>query len=326
MTTTPATSPALHGPPRLISAVILVDTSRENAQDVLDALARQNCRPDELEVVVYDMAGDGALPLRMPSGFRVRHVKRPWPQYWRVARARAARETSGDVIAFLEDHCNPDPGWAAALLSAYRSQRWAAVGYTFRNGSRDSWWSRSALVADYGRFLHPQTGGPAPFLAGNNVSYARWFLEEIGSAFEETIAVDYNWHQEITARGHSMTVASDATAAHRCYADLATLCAANFQYVRVLGTARATAAQWNTFTRTTRAAAAALLVPPLRLARLARDLWPRERGFLEFLAALPAVWPVYAAAACGEACGYLAGLGDAEERFVHWELNTSRIA
>ena len=311
--------------PKLVSAVMLVDTSRENAQDVLDALARQDCHPDELEVVVYDMASDGAQPLRMPPGFRIHHIRRPWPQYWRVARARAARECSGDVIAFLEDHCSPDPGWATALLAAYRSHRWAAVGYTFHNGSRNSWWSRAALVADYGRFLHPQPGGPAPFLAGNNVSYARWFLEELGSAFEETLAVDYNWHKEITARGHSMTVASEATAAHRCYAGLATLCAANFQYVRVLATARASAAQWNLFTRTARAAAAAILVPPLRLARLARDLWPRQHGFLEFLSALPVVWPVYTAAAFGEASGCLAGAGNAEERFVHWELNTPRI-
>jgi hypothetical protein len=35
---------------------------------------------------------------------------------------------------------------------------------------------------------------------------------------------------------------------------------------------------------------------------------------------------VYYAAAFGEAVGHLFGLGDAEEKFVKWELNTPRIS
>ncbi len=66
-------------------------------------------------------------------------------------------------------------------------------------------------------------------------------------------------------------------------------------------------------------------VPVLRLLRLARSISRRSVLVPDFVASLPVVSVVYVAAAFGEASGYLFGLGDAEEKFIKWELNTERI-
>ncbi|MEX0676784.1 MAG: glycosyltransferase, partial [Pirellulales bacterium] len=293
---------------------------------VLDALSRQSCSDNLLEIVVFDCAETCVPALQMPARFDLKYLRRPGLHYWRVARAQAAKESSASIVAFLEDHCEPHATWAERLLEAHSDGRWAAVGYAFTNGSRDSWWSRSALLADYGSFVHPVEGGPARLLAGNNVSYSRWFLEALGEDFEKSVSVDFNVQEMANTRGLPMKVAPAVLAAHRCYASLGELCAANFYYLKILSTARAKANGWSAPTRFAWACGVLTLVPTLRLWRLAKSIFRRPGLVPEFLASVPVVFFVYYAAALGEAAGYLFGLGDAEEKFVKWELNTARIA
>ena len=308
-----------------LSVVMLVGACRRTAQRVLDALDRQTCADDALEIVVFDCAESTVPSLGMPSRFTSRELRHPGLHYWRVARARAARETTAPVVAFLEDHCEPHPDWAERLIAAHSDGRWAAVGYAFTNGSRDSWWSRSALIADYGAFVHPVEGGVARILAGNNTSYSRWFLDRIGDAFEDSVAVDYNIQSMANKLGLPMKTASDVLAAHRCYPDLWQLSAANYYFLRILSVARARANGWGYPTRVAWAFGVLAFVPVLRLYRLARSISRRPVLMRDFIASLPVVFVVYVAAAFGEASGYLFGLGDAEEKFIQWELNTERI-
>ena len=309
-----------------ISVVIIVGANRANAQGVLDALNRQSCADDLLEIAVFDCADASVPALQMPARFATKYIRRPGLHFWRVARAQAAKESSAPIVAFLEDHCEPHTTWAERLIEAYSDGLWAAVGYTFTNGSRDSWWSRSALMADYGFFVHPVEGGPAQLLAGNNVSYSRWFLDELGEDFEKSVGVDFNVQEMANARGLAMKVAPDVLAAHRCYASFWELCAANFYYLKILSVARAKANNWVFPTRFFWACGVLTLIPALRVLRLARSIFCRPELIPTFLASLPVVFLVYYAAAFGEAAGYLFGLRDAEEKFVHWELNTPRTA
>jgi glycosyltransferase involved in cell wall biosynthesis len=309
-----------------ISVVMLVGTNRANAQGVLDALGRQSCADDLLEIVVFDCADESVPALQIPGRFSGKYLRRPGLYFWRVARALAAKESTAPIVAFLEDHCEPHATWAERLLEAYSDGRWAAVGYAFTNGSRDSWWSRSALMADYGFFVHPAEGGPARLLAGNNVSYARWFLAELGEHFGKFAGVDFNVQQMANVRGLPMKVAPDVLVVHRCYASLGELCAVNFYYLKILSVARARANGWSFPIRLVWACGVVTLVPALRLLRLAKSISRRPELLSTFLASMPVMLLVYYAAAFGEATGYLLGLGDAEEKFLKWELNTPRIA
>ena len=123
-----------------------------------------------------------------------------------------------------------------------------------------------------------------------------------------------------------MKVAPAVLAAHRCYASLWELCAANFYYLKILSVARAKANGWSFPTRFAWACGVLTLVPTVRVLRLAKSISRRPSLIPTFLASVPVVFLVYYAAALGEAVGYLFGLLDAEEKFVQWELNTPRIA
>jgi len=308
-----------------LSVVMLVGRNRSNAQNVLRALEAQTCADHDLEIIVHDASDESVAPLVMPSRFASKYLRRPGLHFWRVARAVAAREAGGSVVAFLEDHCKPHRDWAERLIAAHADGRWAAVGYAFTNGSPDSRWSRAALIADYGFFVHPVPGGPSLILAGNNVSYARWFLDELGDAFEKSVGVDFNVQQMANARGHRMKIAPDVLAAHGCYAKISELAAANYYYVKILAVARARLGGWSYPKRVIWAGGVLLLVPLLRLFRLARSIGPRPSLRADFLNAIPVLIIIYIAAAFGEANGYLFGVQDAEEKFVEYELNTPRI-
>lgn len=120
-----------------ISIVMIVGTNRSNAQGVLDALSRQSCPDDLLEIVVFDCAEESVPALKMPSRFGSKYLRRPGLHFWRVDRSKAAKESSAPIVAFLEDHCEPHATWAEQLLEAHSDGRWAAVGYAFTNGSRE---------------------------------------------------------------------------------------------------------------------------------------------------------------------------------------------
>ena len=53
-----------------LSVVMTVGTNRANAQGVLDALGRQSCSDDLLEIVVFDCAEDSVQALNFSTRAR----------------------------------------------------------------------------------------------------------------------------------------------------------------------------------------------------------------------------------------------------------------
>src|SRR5690606_27179000 len=140
---------------------------RERAQRVLDAVDAQT-RADALELIVVDLGAAGAPPLRHPARVPLVHVPLPRTTAWGSARAAALRHAHADLVAYIEDHCYPEPGWAAALLDAHQGP-WAAIGYAFTNPNPENYIARAALLVDYGKWAHPARTGPARLLPYNNV-------------------------------------------------------------------------------------------------------------------------------------------------------------
>jgi len=309
----------------IMSVVLIVDAKRASGQRVLNALEKQTCSDSVIEIIVSDFSPAEVKPLNIPSRFKHTYLRFKTRPSWQEARTTAAKEASGSIVAFIEDHCYPHPDWAEKLIAAHADGRWAAVGYAITNGSPDSYWSRCSLLSDYGYFAHPAPGGPTKILPGSNITYARWFLEEIGKTSGGEAGVDYNIQQEALARGHRMKLAADALAAHVCVRNIFDSCAAHFSYVRVLSHARSRNGAWSGTKRLVWATGAMLLMPMIRLARLARSVWPRGSLRTDFIVSIPPLLVIFTAAAIGEAVGYLAGLGDAESNFLRYELNAPRL-
>jgi len=118
-----------------------------------------------------------------------------------ILRAIGLRQARGKVVALLEDHAAPSPGWCDAILEAHRGPE-AAIGGAVENGV-DRLLNWAVYLCDFGRYQNPVPTGPAEFLSDSNVSYKREALAEVKekwqTAFHETAV---NW--ELRRRGEQL--------------------------------------------------------------------------------------------------------------------------
>jgi len=301
-----------------LSVAIVVGAVRERAGRVVRAVAEQDVAAD-IELLIVDLE-PGREPIEIPESVRGIQVQLPGGTISR-AKGEAVRRASAPLVAFLEEHCYPRPGWAHALIEAHRGP-WAAVGYAFENANPDSWFSRSAMVSDYGIFVEPPRG-EADFISGNNVSYRRDALLAFGTRLDGLLMVDYNVHVALRERGERLFIEPHALAAHENYTRMTALGNANRSYCRAMAANRARG--WSRARRLFYAAVVPVAAPAIKLARLIRTLRTRRGGLRPTLSALPVIAGAYAYSAAGEARGYLDPNPEAAEAdFLVWELATER--
>jgi hypothetical protein len=305
-----------------LTAALVVGARRDRARRALTALGRQTV-VGALEIVVADVAPPDAAPLELPPGVEVVHLRLDPAVTWSQARAEAVRRARGPIVAFVEEHAVPALDWAEVLVAAHRGP-WAAVGYAFTNANPGTYMGRACLLGDYGLWAHPATRGPTHLLPGNNVSYKRELLLALGPRLEPAMGADFNVHESFLGRGLTLFLEPRALVAHENYERLSEMLAANHTYCRLLAAGRVRTQGWGWGRRLAYALAVPLLVPPLKVARLARSL--RGRGTLVpgVLAASPVILVTYLWSAVGEALGYVLGAGGAEGHFKWWELESRR--
>ena len=147
------------------------------------ALLGQTLAPERYEVLVVD---DGsAVPLTLPPAWlsaghtpvvRLIRQENAGPA---AARNRGAAHAGGRFLAFTDDDCAPEPGWAAALLAALERRPDALVGGRTVNALPRNLFS--AASQDVVSFLqgHGEASG-VPFFASNNLALARRLFLEMG--------------------------------------------------------------------------------------------------------------------------------------------------
>lgn len=299
-----------------ISAVCLLGSRSERLPRMLSAIASQTAGA-ELEVVFVG-GGDGLR--EVPGDLRSRQV--PWPPgvSFGEARAEGARQASGEIVAFLLDHCYPEPDWAEALVSAYRGGPWAAVGYGFRNANPKSHASRAAFLANFGPWETAPPGEVA-VLPGNNISYRRRDLVALGSELGELLDVDASVHRRFHDAGLRMAIEPRAVVVAESFESVSDACRSNQVYGQVFAVRRAGTERWRFGRRVLYALVTPLVATAVRIARTWRGSPDRRR---ELLRCLPALATICVGWALGESRGYLLGEGRAAGRLVHWELEAIR--
>jgi hypothetical protein len=305
-----------------LSVVMVAGACRERAQFALDRLCAQTAL-DELEIIVVDLGPAPDPPLSFPSTAPVEIVRSPDVEQWAEARRVGLERSSGPVIAFVEEHCFTEPGWAAALLEAHEGP-WASVGYGFLNANPETYVSRSAMVTDYGLWLDPAPRGPTSLLPGNNVSYKREAFLSLGDRLDGALASDFVAHETFRERGLPMFVEPSAVARHLNFETVWETGWTNYVWCRAMAAQRADAAGWSPLRRVAQAAVTPLSAPVYRIARLVRTLGPRRPLWRPVAVSLPVMVSVSLWAAFGEAAGYLAGPGKAEAQLKRWELDVER--
>ncbi|MEE8428874.1 MAG: glycosyltransferase [Gammaproteobacteria bacterium] len=306
----------------LLSVVVVIGRDRGRAREMVSALAAQG-GVEKLEVVIVDTAPAGASVSDEVPGLRITIVNLAQDRSWSQARYEGFRKARAPVIAFLEDHCIPAKDWAERIIAAH-DKPWAAVGYSFLNGSRDTYLYRSIFMAEYGFWADPAGASANGYLPSNNVSYKRAALLEQGDGVEHGFSDDSVILKVFKSLGQEVTVEPTALVAHQATGFADTL-HGHFSLARLSASAAYGEGRRSLLVRLAVALTSPLLFPPVRLFRLFRSLRDRSGLKWRFIKGIPVIYLVYQWAALGVSMGCLAGEGISSKDFDWAQLNAPRI-
>lgn len=236
-----------------------------------------------------------------------------------IAHANAAgvRAARGRLVVFTEDHCFPEPDWAAALVAAHE-QDYAVVGPVMRNGNPDTLVSWCDFLIGYGPWMEPMDACTPEFLPGHNSCYRREVLLELGGRMEPLLESETVLHYELSANGARLRVEPAAQARHINYSKLDVWIPVQVLCGRLFGGSRAMGWTWK---RKLFYAAASPLIPLVRLWRCAREMHRPGRSRMLFWRMLPLLMFGLVLDGFGQMLGYLFGAGDSMKRLARYEFN-----
>lgn len=235
----------------------------------------------------------------------------------RVAAA-GVHSATAPVVALVEDHAFPEPGWAAALVDAHRGE-WAAVGSTMVNANPHSMLSWVNLLIAYGPWTEPATAGAVDTLPGHNISYKRAHLLAYGEALGEALTRNGELPNALRKRGHHFYLEPAARLAHANPSRLASTVELRFSAGRLYGATRARQERWPPWKRLCYVLIGPL-IPVVRFQRLRSELF----GAGKRAQLVPRIWPALAFGllldGLGQMVGYALGPGQTPQTLAVFEM------
>lgn len=226
-----------------------------------------------------------------------------------ILRALGLRRARGKLIAMLEDHGPPAPGWCEAVLDVHK-QPFAAVGGAVENGV-DRLLNWAVYYCDFGRYQNPVPGGPTEFLSDSNVAYKREALASVKDlwfdSFHETFV---NW--ELAKRGEALRL-DPRLVVHQTRKTLRLIPALRERYVWGRSFAATRASESTLIRRVVRAALSFLLPAVLTWRVVSRGL-RRGRHLDRLLLATPLILLLETVWSFGEIIGYITGRTGGSQR------------
>lgn len=262
------------------------------------------------DVVACFPAGRGFEAAVSRADARVAGVAVPGAPTVPLLRKAGLERARGQIVAFLEDHAQVEPGWAGALLQGYSAQRVVAVGGPVAQAPGLGLLDWGVYLFDYGRFAPPQRGRVVHELSGLNMSFQRTLLAQVGGPSEEGVyeAPLFEW---INGRRNEMRLASGATVTQNRAHTLRGVLVSVFHLGR--GYAGRRVRGVGNGLRALRAASCVLLPPLLMWRAASYPLRGRNRTAvvlsLGYLSIILLSW------SAGEFAGYVAGAGDSDARW-----------
>lgn len=225
------------------------------------------------------------------------------------ARAPGILRAQAPIVALVEDHAYPVPGWAEALLKAYSQGTWGAVGTAVANANPQTARSWATFLLSYGRWAPPQEGGEVEDLPAHNVSYRRELLTAYGDALPDKLERESGLHDELKSKGHRLYLVPDAPIYHVNPSLASSMVELFFGMGRLYGAKRARENEWSLLQRILYVGGAPL-IPLVRLVRFGTER-PAQTQHKALRAGrlMPAMLLALIADAAGQAAGYAAGPG-----------------
>lgn len=303
--------------PRL-SAAILTRVNFASIRKTVGFIASQDIASSiELIIVVPD-----AARLELDSGavsslHSVQVVEADAGRDSGKARAAAVRAARAPVIVFTEDHCFPQPGWAAALLEAHQGP-WAGVGPVVHNANPQKSISWADLLMGYGPWLAPGKSGEREHLPGHNSSYKCEALLALGDELPVLMESETPLQWRLRATGHRLYLESAAEVAHTNFDQWSTWLRVAFHSGRLFAATRAL--EW---TRLRRAVfvLASPLIPIVRYQRHVRHGVEAGLPMTRMLRVAPTLAVGLLMDGVGQTTGMLFGAGRSTEAMAGWEFD-----
>lgn len=301
-----------------LSVILITPDSYETIRKAVGYVRRQTLQHRIELVIVAPKSAKVRVDSSERKGFRAyRLLEIDGMPSLGAAKATGVRGAGGRIVAFIEEHVYPDPGWAEALIHAHESP-WAAVGPVIRNARPDSLMSWADFIITYGQWMEPIAAGPVDILPGHNSSYKRAILLRYAGDLDEMLEVEAGLHRDMILRGHRIYLEPHAVVHHLGYGKLLPSLPAQFHVGRLYAADRA--GSWSRRRRLLYAAGSPL-IPWLKIVRLAKRL-ARSGGQRRCpYGALPLTLPGLICSGLGEMMGYAFGPGNSMQRMILHEFH-----
>lgn len=197
-----------------LSVIVISPDGFCSVKRLLDCLSQQSvCTKLEL-VCVFPEATEGRPDEGLVGNFEnLVVITVPDMESTSLARAAGIRAASAPLVVLTEDHSLPEPGWAEALIGAFR-RGWVAVGPAVKNGNPASMISWANFAIEYGEWMFPLDSRESSHIPGHNSSYRRDVLLEYGDELESWLEAESVMHWDLRARGHRVGIESGAVTRH----------------------------------------------------------------------------------------------------------------
>jgi glycosyltransferase involved in cell wall biosynthesis len=188
----------------MLISVIIPHLNQENYLRVgLEALHGQSGIPSKVEIIVVDN-GSARLPEMVCSAWPdVRLVSEPTPGPG-PARNRGIREARGEILAFIDADCRADPGWLAAIETAFADGQSRIIGGDVRVGyeqpSRPTFLEPYESIYSYRNNEHIAEG----FSGTGNLATLPSVVVAVGPFAGIEVAEDRDWGLRACAAGYAI--------------------------------------------------------------------------------------------------------------------------
>lgn len=306
----------------ILSIVLQVGGQRERSERCLASLLDQESI-EQIEIILIDYGLGSFPPLRGSDHPSVMTIPRPEYEAFGFSRSLGVQKAGAPVVAFIEDHCIVDRGWAAAIVGAH-SQDWKAIGGEVYVANSGVGISDAIAVMNYARWLAPARTGIYELLVGHNTAYDRQALLDFEDDLPLMLRCDPVLQWKLREEGHFAYLDDAIKFAHINETEIAPITRGYFLWNRMFAPTRARVFKWSPARRF----AWIILSPLIPLVRITKQfafiLINRPSLLRDFLRSIPVQFIAQSVAAAGQTTGLIFGVGDAATSFLHYELNQVR--
>lgn len=271
--------------------------------ECLDSLRKQY-GVGEVEVVVANRCENGTSEVLKQKYSWIKLIEAPPQTPIPSLRAMAIQETTGDIVAVLEDHCIVETDWAKGMMAAHCSD-YSVIAGPLKNAACDRLVDWAAFFCEYSQFMHPMPEGEVENIPGNNVAYKRWVLERHEALIRAGIW-DSILHEHIRREHIPLLLISSVTVGHKMSASLWWFITQKFHFARSFAGMRFSGLS---YLRRVIYGAGSFLLPFILVQRIFSQVWKRGTYRREFLLSFPFLAPLLLSWGIGETVGYIFGPG-----------------